>query len=63
MSPAAPPRPDEILVEHRRNGQWLKVVAVCPVTGLEATAAGPAREPEAVQRLAVAKLMKVLADR
>ena len=60
MSPAAPPRPDRILVEHIRNGQWLKVSAVCERTGLEAAATGPAREPAAVERLAVAKLRKLI---
>jgi len=61
MSPAGPPRPDGgIIVEHIRNGQWLKVSAVCTRTGLEAAATGPAREPGAVERLAVAKLKKLI---
>jgi hypothetical protein len=65
MSPAGPSRPDGrdphgVIVEHFRNGQWLKVSAVCTRTGLEASAAGPAREPAAVERLAVAKLRKLI---
>jgi len=62
MSPAGPPRPEPgIIVEHIRQGQWLKVTAVCERTGVEASAAGPAREPGAVERLAVAKLKRLLA--
>jgi len=60
MSPAGPPRPDGILLEFIRNGQWLKVSAVCERTGLEAAATGPANEPAAVERLAVAKLRKLV---
>jgi len=60
-SPAAPLRPDDkVIVEHTRNGHWLKVTAVCTRTGLEASAAGPAREPGAVERLAVSKLLKLI---
>ena len=58
-----PPDPEgaaRFIVEHIRNGQWLKVTAVDSVTGLEASAAGPAREPGAVERLAVAKLLKLV---
>ena len=61
MSPAGPSRPEEgVIVEHIRQGQWLKVTAVCTATGLEAAATGPAREPGAVERLAVAKLRKLV---
>ena len=61
MSPAGPSRPDDtVIVEHTRNGQWLKVSAVCTRTGLEAAATGPAREPTAVERLAVSKLLKLI---
>ncbi|MBX7247823.1 MAG: hypothetical protein K1X35_02105 [Caulobacteraceae bacterium] len=61
MSPAGPSRPEDgVIVEHRRSGQWLKVSVVCTRTGLEASAAGPAREPGAVERLAVAKLLKLI---
>lgn len=64
-SPAGPLPPDpqgaaRFIVEHIRNGQWLKVTAVDSVTGLEASAAGPAREPNAVERLAVTKLLKLV---
>lgn len=62
MSPAGPSRPDGgIIVEFVRNGQWLKCSAVCERTGLEASAAGPASDPSGVQRLAVAKLKRLLA--
>jgi len=60
MSPAGPSRPDGIIVEFIRHGQWLKVSAVCERTGLEAVATGPAREPHAVEMLAVAKLKRAL---
>lgn len=55
----SPPEPG-VIVEHIRNGQWLKVSAVCERSGLEASATGPAREPGAVERLAVAKLQRMI---
>ena len=62
MSPGSPPRPEgRILVEFTRNGQWLKCSAVDEATGREASAAGPATDPSGVQRLAVAKLKRLLA--
>jgi len=50
----------EVIVESTRNGTYLKVTAVHVATGREATAVGPAAEPKAVQRLAVAKLRRLL---
>ena len=50
----------EVIVESIRNGLYLKITAVHVATGIEATAVGPAAEPKAVQRLAVAKLRRVL---
>lgn len=50
----------EVIVETMRNGAFLKVTAVHVATGIEATAVGPAMEPRAVERLAVAKLMRLV---
>ena len=50
----------EVIVESTRNGTYLKITAVHVATGTEATAVGPAAEPKAVQRLAVAKLRRLL---
>lgn len=51
----------EVIIESTRNGTYLKVTAVHVATGVEATAVGPAAEPKAVERLAVAKLKTRLA--
>ena len=50
----------EVIVESTRSGAYLKVTAIHVVTGVEATAVGPAMEPKAVERLAVAKLRRIL---
>jgi hypothetical protein len=50
----------QVIVEKTRNGTYLKVTAVHVATGTEATAVGPALEPKAVERLAVAKLRRLL---
>ncbi|MBJ7485791.1 hypothetical protein [Brevundimonas sp.] len=50
----------EVIVESTRNGTYLKVTAVHVATGTEATAVGPAVEPRAVERLAIAKLQRLL---
>ncbi|QTC92916.1 DUF6898 family protein [Brevundimonas goettingensis] len=50
----------QLIVEKTRNGPYLKVTAVHVATGTEATAVGPAMEPKAVERLAVAKLRRIL---
>ncbi|WP_425991615.1 DUF6898 family protein [Brevundimonas sp. TWP2-3-2] len=46
----------DVIIEAIRNGTYLKVTAVHVATGIEATAVGPAAEPKAVERLAIAKL-------
>ncbi|MCA3698251.1 DUF6898 family protein [Brevundimonas sp.] len=51
----------EVILEATRNGAFLKVTAVHVATGVEATAVGPAAEPKAVERLAVAKLRRLVA--
>ena len=51
----------EVIVEAIRNGTYLKVTAIHVATGREATAVGPAHEPRAVERLAIAKLKRLLA--
>ncbi len=50
----------EIIVESIRRGLYLKITAVHVATGTEATAVGPAAEPKAVERLAVAKLRRLV---
>lgn len=50
----------EIIIESVRHGTYLKVTAVHVATGTEATAVGPAMEPKAVERLAIAKLKRLL---
>lgn len=50
----------EVIVERIRNGTYLKVTAIHVATGTEAAAVGPALEPKAVERLAIAKLKRVL---
>ena len=46
----------EVIFELTRNGVWLKCSAIHVATGLEVSAVGPAAEPKAVERLAIAKL-------
>lgn len=53
----------EVLFEHRRLGAWLRVAAVDPASGLEAVATGPAEAPAMVERLALAKLRRLVAER
>ncbi len=50
----------EVIVEATRNGGYLKITAIHVATGREATAVGPALEPKAVERLAIAKLKRLL---
>jgi hypothetical protein len=54
---------EEVILEHRRLGAWLRVAAVDPATGLEAVATGPADAPAMVERLALAKLSRLVAAR
>lgn len=53
----------DVIVEAIRNGAYLKVTAIHVATGMEVSAVGPANEPKAVERLAVAKLRRRLAAR
>jgi hypothetical protein len=53
----------EVIYEHRRFGAWLRVAAVDTASGLEAVATGPADAPAMVERLAAAKLERLLAAR
>ncbi len=50
----------EVLLEHHRLGAWLRVAAVDAATGAEAVATGPADAPAMVERLAMAKLHRLL---
>ena len=50
----------DVIIESTRNGTYLKVTAVHVATGTEASAVGPALEPRAVERLAVAKLKRLV---
>jgi len=50
----------DIIVESTRSGLYLKITAVHVATGVEAIAVGPAAEPKAVERLAVAKLRRAI---
>jgi hypothetical protein len=52
-----------VIYEHRRVGAWLRVAAVDAATGVEAVATGPADAPAMVERLAAAKLRRLLAGR
>lgn len=54
--PPSPPGGGEVLLEFVRSGMYLKCTAIDPVSGLEAVAMGPARDPEGVRRLAIIKL-------
>lgn len=52
---------DEVLLEYRRIGAYLKVMAVDPETGTEVSVAGPATgSRELLTRTAVSKLRYVL---
>lgn len=53
----------EVIVEFVRNGPYLKCSAIHVATGLEASAVGPAAEPRGLERIAVAKLKRVLLSR
>ena len=51
-----------IILEKVRNGLYLKVSAIHVATGREVCAVGPTAEPKAVERLAIAKLKRALAQ-
>lgn len=53
----------EVIVEFVRNGAYVKCSAVHAASGVEVSAIGPAAEPRAVERVAIAKLKRALAVR
>ena len=53
----------EVIVEFVRNGAYVKCSAVHVATGVEVSAMGPALEPRAVERVAIAKLKRALSQR
>ena len=53
----------EVIVEFTRNGVYLKCSAVHVATGVEVSALGPAAEPRGLERVAIAKLKRALAQR
>ena len=52
----------EVIVEFVRNGAYLKCSAIHVATGREVSAVGPANDPRSVERVAVAKLKRALAQ-
>jgi len=60
--PAAPE--GEVLLEFQRAGKFVRATAIDPVTGIEATVAGPVAAGEAgLRRAAIDKLRYLLARR
>ena len=57
------PELGEVIVEFVRNGSYMKCSAVHAASGVEVSAIGPAAEPRAVERVAIAKLKRALAAR
>lgn len=53
----------EVIFELTRNGPYLKCSAIHVATGLEASAVGPVNEPRGLERIAIAKLKRVLLSR
>ena len=53
----------EVIVEFVRTGTYVKCNAVHTATGIEVSAMGPALEPRAVERVAIAKLKRALSQR
>ena len=53
----------EVLIEMRRLGDSVRVSAVCPETGLEATIVGPAGAGEAALARAAANKLRWLRDK
>lgn len=53
----------EVIFEATRTGDWLRVAAICPQTGLESVAAGPADSRTLLERIAAAKLARKLIAR
>ena len=46
-----------------RNGPYLKCSAIHVATGVEVSAVGPVNEPKGLERIAIAKLKRVLLSR
>ena len=63
MKPPLDQELGEVIVELTRNGPYLKCSAIHVATGLEVSAFGPAAEPKAIERIAIAKLRRALAAR
>ncbi|WP_427792691.1 DUF6898 family protein [Brevundimonas diminuta] len=54
------PELGEVIVEFIRNGAYVKCSAIHTASGVEVSAIGPAAEPRAVERVAIAKLKRTL---
>ena len=54
------PASGEVVVEFTRNGAYVKCSAIHVASGREVSAIGPANEPKAVERIALAKLKRAL---
>ncbi len=52
---------DEVIVEFVRNGAYMRCSAVHAATGIEASAVGPADQRLQLERIALAKLKRLLA--
>lgn len=50
----------DVIFEMTRTGAYLKCSAIHVATGLEVSAMGPALQPEALKRVALAKLKRAL---
>jgi len=53
----------DVIVEFVRNGAYLKCSAIQVASGREVSALGPASDPKGVERVAIAKLKRVLEKR
>ena len=53
----------DVIVEFVRNGTYLKCSAIHVASGREVSALGPASDPKGVERVALAKLKRVLEKR
>ena len=53
----------DVIVEFVRNGTYLKCSAIHVTSGREVSALGPASDPKGVERVALAKLKRVLEKR
>ena len=53
----------DVIVEFVRNGAYLKCSAIHVASGREVSALGPSSDPKGVERVAIAKLKRVLEKR